>query len=438
MVAVRPQPLRVIEVREWQRSEVAGATLTASDRPLVTRLAAQDRVEIEELRTGLRIRTTSWVGVVRLAALEIRIVPKLVGSASWLIAMLDFAGGIDNLQRLTNEHAINAKGTNLLDLFTLLLCEACQDLWDGGLLADYVEQEDELQVVRGRLLFDRQMRERFGQVDRVICRFDERQTDIVENQLLGAALDVASRRTRSTPLRRRSRRLSTLFKEQCAPEAVDIEAARDAIVYHRLNQHYRPAHGLAWLVLDALGVTDLQAPGVTDCFAFLLNMNSLFEAFIDRVVRMVLAPHGAEIVSQRKDGSVLRDLITEKSYATVIPDLVVSGINGRRVPMDAKYKTYENDKADRGDLYQAFLYAMAYRRHHEHYPRALLLYPASDESVAVRRIAVRNASIGDAAEIRLCSVPVAGVLAEHALGGEKLDALRGALLDAFGGIRSAT
>lgn len=49
-------------------------------------------------------------------------------------------------------------------------------------------EEDDLPVVRGRLLGDQQVPRRFGRVDRLICRFDEHEQDILENQLLVAAL----------------------------------------------------------------------------------------------------------------------------------------------------------------------------------------------------------------------------------------------------------
>lgn len=422
----------VVEVREWQNRELPGVFLEGADRALVNGLAAKDRrVVIDELRSGLRIRATSWVGVIRLSQVEIHITPKLVGTSTWLVAMLDYVGGIETLQRLAGEHSIAQAGSSLLDLFTLLLCEACQRLWDGGLLADYVERVDDFPVVRGRILLDRQVRERFGRVDRLICRYDERETNIAENQLLAAALSVASRRARSVSLRRRAHRLASLFQEQCDPRDLDLATVAEAIVYNRLNQHYQPAHVVAWLVLDGLGVRDLHASGPNDCFAFLMNMNTLFEAFVDRLVRQLLRPLGAVVTSQRKDGSVLRDLTTTKTYASVIPDLVVSGIGEGRVPMDAKYKTYDGEKADRGDLYQAFLYAMAYRAKQQHRPRALLLYPTATDAVALRRIVVTNASLGDAAEIRLCSLPVASLLQQHRTGGSAINSVRNELVDSL-------
>ena len=430
MALAAPRTIATYELREWDTRELGEHPLTAADRRLLAELASDGRVLSDDLRTGLRVRTRSWVGVVRLSSVEIRIMPKLLGPSTWLVAMLDFAGGVDTLQRLAQNQTVDASGDNLLELFTLLLCDAAQTLWDGGLLADYVEVEEDLPLVRGRILYDQQIRRRFGRLDRISCRYDERETDVAENQLVAAALEVAARRTRSLTLRHRTRRLADLFREQCSPEGLDLRAARGAFTYHRLNQHYAGAHQLAWLVLDGLGIRDLHASGRTDCFAFLFDMNALFEAFVDRLVRSLLTPEGAVIASQRKDRSVLRDVATAKPYASVIPDLLVSGIGPTRLPIDAKYKQYEGEKADRADIYQAFLYAMAYGTKTGPDARTLLLYPSSSDTVAVRRIAVHNEHFGATAEIRLCGIPVAKLLAEHPAGGPTTSVLRSSLLNA--------
>jgi len=38
-------------------------------------------------------------------------------------------------------------------------------------------------------------------------------------------------------------------------------------VYNRLNEHYREAHALAWLILDGLGIEDLYTGGAHRTFA---------------------------------------------------------------------------------------------------------------------------------------------------------------------------
>ena len=63
---------------------------------------------------------------------------------------------------------------NLLDLVVFLLGEFSRRLLASGLRADYVEREGPLPALRGRFLPDRQVLDRLGLVDQVVCRYDER------------------------------------------------------------------------------------------------------------------------------------------------------------------------------------------------------------------------------------------------------------------------
>jgi 5-methylcytosine-specific restriction enzyme subunit McrC len=188
----------IVNLTEWQRVFCADLVLSDADRQLAETLGNGEdgRIEIDELRTGIRITASSWVGVVRFENFEIRIAPKLTGGNLGLIEMLEFISGIDALRRYKNIRHLNAlqDSDSLLDLIALLFAEACKIVIRAGLLADYVEREDEIPYVRGRFLGERQMFKRFGQIDRVICRFDELEQDILENQLILAALQICGKR----------------------------------------------------------------------------------------------------------------------------------------------------------------------------------------------------------------------------------------------------
>jgi len=54
--------------------------------------------------------------------------------------------------------------------------------------------EEEIPVVRGRLLVQKQILKRFGRIDRLECRYDEYLTDTVENRILLAALAACAKK----------------------------------------------------------------------------------------------------------------------------------------------------------------------------------------------------------------------------------------------------
>jgi 5-methylcytosine-specific restriction enzyme subunit McrC len=132
--------------------------------------------------------------------------------------------------------------------------------------------------------------------------------------------------------------------------------------------------------MEGFGIHDLLAAGNTHGFAFLLDMNPLFEAFITVLMRSVLGPNDFIIHAQAKSGGHIWDMGRDRSYTHIIPDLLVESLSGQRLAIDAKYKRYDEQKLAQGDIYQIFLYAYAFRDPGGKTPAALLLYPADGSS----------------------------------------------------------
>ena len=408
---------RLGPLTEWTSEVYHGVALTSEDRAVVQKLSASadDRLQIEELRQGLRVRTRSWVGVVRLPTVEIRVVPKVTGDLIGLVRLLEYASGLDALTRLRDGATLEASGDSLLELFVLLFVEATERVLRRGLLSGYVEREDDLPIVRGRILGDRQVLERFGQLDRIICRFDELEHDVIENQLLTAALRVASPRVTSVALQRRISRLRGVLEPICDTDQLNLAGARATVTYSRLNAHYETAHQFGWLLFDALGIDDLFVPGEARSFSFLLNMNQLFERFVSRVVEQILPATRYRVTSQSPFKSVVWNVTSQRPYTSIIPDVVVErrGESDCRVAIDAKYKLYDERGFDQSDIYQTFLYAFALGATSSGgVPTSLLLYPATADEPRHTRLRIRRLSGGVGADIVSIGLPVAALLNE--------------------------
>jgi 5-methylcytosine-specific restriction enzyme subunit McrC len=418
-------PLKVVELAEWQRLPFEDLELGDSDRLLAARLSGNGdgRLLIEEMKKGIRISATSWVGVVRFSQFELRVVPKLAGGNVGLVEMIEFTSGLSALRRNSGARTLDASGAGLFDLLALLLAEHCERLLQDGLLADYVEHEDDLPAVRGRLLADQQILRRFGRVDRVICRFDEHEQDILENRLLSAALRLAADRVTHESVRHRVRGLRGIFDAICDPISLDISLAREQIAYTRQNEHYRDAHDLAYLILSGLGADDLYAPGDVRCFAFLLDMNQLFERFVYRLIQTCLVGTGMRVWYQHSDNSIISDAATGAPYMKVIPDLLIegSGNTAGRLAVDAKYKLYSDRRLSSGDVYQTFLYAYAYGGVAvDSAPVSLLIYPTPGSAICSQRLRVRGGAVAASAEIVAIGLPITGALAEASRGQQGL------------------
>ncbi len=336
---------------------------TAVDLELAERLQADEagpRLVVRWLAGGrVEVQATSWIGIVRFSNLEVRVVPKLVGGNLRVLRMLEYVRGVRMLRLLDQARPI-AKGRDFFDLVCMLLAGEVDALVRGGLLRDYRTNEDTLPMLRGRLNYREQYLRRFGQLDLLSCRFDEYDSDTVENQLVAAAVSVAHRRVGDPDIRMALGRQSELFRDACAPRSADAGWYRSVIRYGRRNQHYRPAHELALLALEGLAFHDLFSSGSQTITAFLIDMNVVFEGFVTRLVEEALRDTPLVVDGQRRIRTAIKDSRTGRSYRDIIPDLVVHHAGAREhVPIDVKYKLYDTKKLSNSDIYQVFLYAYA-------------------------------------------------------------------------------
>lgn len=404
----------LLQLREWESRSQPGVVLSPRDRLLAERLGGggDGRLVVEELREGVRVRASSWIGVVRFEHFEVRVDPKLAGDSLCVVQMLEATAGIDALRRNSGGRQMLAEGTDLFDLFALLLTEECERLVKGGLLQDYVEEEDDLPIARGRILWERQALQRFGRVDRLACRFDELKQDVTENRLLAVALGLCGQRARNDKVARKARELEALFREVCDPEAFAEEHLAE-LGYNRLNEHYRDAHSLANLVREARGTDDILATGAHRCFAFLLDMNALFEHFMEVALRFALSGKGLRVQFQQRNRFVVWDVTRQRSYTTIIPDFVIEPLEGpsAQLTVDAKYKDYDARRLDTSDVYQSFLYAFAYRGRTGQ-PRSLVIYPSEKPPHSPQQLQIRTGGAGKDARLDIIGVHVPSLLQE--------------------------
>jgi 5-methylcytosine-specific restriction enzyme subunit McrC len=398
-------------IGEW-KSITIDETFHSADQSILAQLRLSDRIEIDELKEGIRIKAKSWVGLIHFQDFEIQVIPKLAGENLGLVNMLTYTAGVAALKRYKNERYLEIveKGS-LFDLIVWVFCDACEKILAGGLLFDYERHEESLTSIRGRLLIDKQYRRRFGQIDRLECRFDEHSSNILENQLLALGLFKAGSLVQDDQIRIRARKLWSILSEVCRIDQIDIESARYEITYNRLNDHYRDAHQLAWMIIDGLGVEDLFKSTLTPSFAFLLDMNSLFEQFLNKYLTEILRKNKLVLTYQHHDRSIIWDIFQNRSYSQVIPDfLISSGNTSNRLAVDAKYKVYDTRKVDPGDIAQVFLYAYAYD--HSSQPTAVVIYPTEEKTDQRSSMMIRQSHYPNGAKIHVLGINIPEALGE--------------------------
>ena len=333
---------------------------------------------------GVRVRATGAVGVLRFESFQLEIVPKLAGGNVGLFRLIETVSGFGELTLLQGVPELDASGASLLDLVVHALTGATNEVVVRGLKSDYVERQEPLPAVRGRILADRQILDRFGINNRIICRYNQFDQDILENRLLALALDVGVRRAAHPAVKAGAGALASLLQQVCDPVALaneDPAALKRRLVYDRMNEHYRGSHRLALLLLSSLGPTDDLRPGPAQFGSFLIDMNRLFERFVEAAVRRAL---GSEWQIQSQVPSLaFRRKNDGSAYGMIRPDLIGSPPVRQPLPIDSKYKTYGvgGRKIDTADLAQVLLYALTLKSSGDNAARAALIYPSEREGL---------------------------------------------------------
>jgi 5-methylcytosine-specific restriction enzyme subunit McrC len=402
--------------------------LTDRDRRLLSQFNSGPNGDlvVQELKDSVRIGALSSIGVVRFDSFEVRIYPKIAKSNMRVVQMLGLTRGVDLLRRFKHHPFIAADDHSLFDLIIILLVEETQKLIRHGLLSSYKEHEELLPMMRGRLLSDKQLLERFGVLDRLHCRFDELTTNNPENQLLAKALMSSVSLVSNALLRTRVQSCLGDLLVNCSQLDEAVQELK-AIHYDRLNQHYRIAHELCWLVLSQSGIKDLFDNGSTKCFSFLINMPKLFEEFAEAVIRILFQGYGYRVKSQSQSSTVIRDANTGEVYANVIPDLQLFLPNGIGYCIDAKYKLYDQKKISSADIYQLFLYSFAYAKESSN-RRSIFLFPSETSEPIKHQLSIHCAD-GSIGWVTGIGIHIPTVLDE--LKSNKSSSLKQAILDTF-------
>jgi 5-methylcytosine-specific restriction enzyme subunit McrC len=267
----------------------------------------------------------------------------------------------------------------------------------------YIPQYERLPTVRGRLDLGQTLQTPWN--PRLPCDYEEHTADIADNQILawtlGRIIQSGLCSGRTIPTIRRAYRTLQGTVSQTPYTAADCLHR----LYHRLNDDYRPLHGLCRFFLEQAGPSHQLGDRVM--VPFLVDMAALYEKFVAQWLRQYLPPHLALKEQEQVE-------VDPAGRLRVIIDLVIMDKNTgqTRFVLDTKYKA--PDKAANEDFYQVFFYART-----KNSPQALLVYP--------QPLATPLNFQQDGIRVRSAAFPLTGNLDENgrsllaALGIEKIN-----------------
>lgn len=364
-----------------------GFDWTDQDLALIERLRRALGVEVIRAitRRGQReLQATQYVGVFRLGRRTVQVLPKMFRSEDEdkatkatrnLLYLLEYTG-----QLVVRETAVTQLMQNNLDWFeilTRLLASNLREQWQRGAYRSYQTVEDVLPVLKGKWQLLKQLR-RPERQHLFAVTYDEFSADNSLNRIFRYVVERLWQLSRDTTNRKILGELRHWMEEvTLLPSATANDA--NLIPITRLNQRYEPLLNLAKLFLDN---SSLQlSAGNLATFAFVFDMNKLFEAFIVNFIRR----HREEILPTELRSCEL----IPQAYTTTLhlartsngepvfrlkPDLAFRNGDSFPLLLDAKYKQLKPTDRKLGvseaDFYQMHAYAHRYQC-----PRVLLLYP---------------------------------------------------------------
>lgn len=330
--------------REIELYEGGDAVFVRVGDAVLDALVGSELVDVQyRAGDGVAIAPRRKVGVARVGPVVLRIHPKVpIQRLFWLLGFTadrHWRSGVVPFA-VTDELVVA-----IADAFLRQVEPALGE----GPLQGYHEVDDALNVLRGRVREQEQLRRRFGIPVPIFVRYDEFDTDIAENQILRTAAD----RLRLLP------GLSGVVRTRL--RHVDATLAGAALLRHgrpipawrptRLNQRFHLALWLAELIIRQ---TSLDQPrGTVQADGFVVDMAKVFEDFVTTALGSAPEAFAGTGVAQR------RLWLDEGSTIPIQPDLTWLRDGVPVAVIDAKYKAEKPSGFPNADVYQMLAYCTA-------------------------------------------------------------------------------
>jgi 5-methylcytosine-specific restriction enzyme subunit McrC len=306
----------------------------------------------------------------------------------------------------------------LLEILIRIFCDKLTEAVRKGMPRRYVEQEDDLSNLRGRLNVARQFTRHAVNPSRLSCRFDVLSKDTALNRVMKAAVAHLSRTSRSLANQQRLRELAFVYADiaEVPPSAL----LWGEIVIDRTNRRWQELLGMARLFL--MNRYQTTTGGVGQGTALLFEMNALFEEYVGRLISRTLAGTDLRVSLQGGRLFCLTAEATERGLFQTKPDVLIRRAGTVTHVIDTKWKRISSRIDDpkqgvsQGDVYQMMAYAQLYRA-----PRLTLLYPHHPGLAGEEFIHARHRITGHETILETATIDVAN-------GNNMLDRIRRLLL----------
>lgn len=268
---------------------------------------------------------------------------------------------------------------NAAELCASILIKGITSQIKRGLEREYVEQEQSISSLRGKLNISTSIREQAMLRKQMVCCYDEFSVNSYMNRILRTTMGILIHSNISKEKKKKFRKLLVYFS---GVKSLSLDSINWKLQYNRNNQEYRMLMGICFLILK--GLLQTTSDGSVKLMDFLdeQRMCRLYEKFILEYYKKEhpMINTSASQIPWNLDNEcngmlpiMQSDIVLKKGEKTLV--------------IDAKYysKTTQSQYNTRtihsGNLYQIFTYVKNLDTNHSGNVSGLLLYAKTDEVI---------------------------------------------------------
>lgn len=340
-----------------------------------------DFMKIEYRRDiGDIIRIKNYVGLIELkSGFQIQILPKIsLGdekketihrkTKKILIEMLKSMKRFPN--KIFTSANLNVDKMNLYEIFINMYIQEVRNLINKGMKSSYIEKQENIPYFKGKLLFNKHIKENIFHKERFFMQFDEYQMNRPENKIIKSTLLKLQKMSSSVENVKQIKQILVNF--ELVEPSTNYVKDFSKVVIDRNTKDYELLMKWSKVFLSNKSFTTFS--GTHSSRALLFSMERLFEGYIAKYVKKVFQEFNVVI----QDRSCYLFDEPRKQFA-LKPDLIITNKeDGSRIIMDTKWKILDRNKRNYGisqaDMYQMYAYAKKCKS-----SEIYLLYPKSEK-----------------------------------------------------------
>lgn len=322
-----------------------------------------------------RLRVINYVGVISLSSVTLEILPKISLSGNMekdREVLLQMLSKCNKLPFSINESmSLNLKNYDLIDLLAKFFLKHLQNQVNKGIYFEYINKEENLNLIKGKLLLNDHIRINYADKVKAYCRFDEYSENNFLNNVFKQVCMLILCKVNNDEVKNDTKRLISIFCD------VNLEYIdKNKLInykFHRQNNRFKEAYEFAKLIL--LNMTMENSVGNDNAFSMLFEINTLYEEYIGNIVSQIWNSQDRYTLLQDKSKYLLNNINTNRGNFNIKPDIVLSDKHEKfDIIIDTKWKS-AGSKIGSSDIYQMYAYITRYVKA----KKCILLYPFNND-----------------------------------------------------------